>query len=224
MTTKQSHAGLSPLDLTFPLSGRESPEGIVWEFGQSWNAQNEPGFAPGQVSLGRQEHDLLVLADLVDEQVMTGAFPLNHHAFLTCDAFEIFLRADADPVYHEFHITPSNSLLQLRFDTAKPPKPLKDCAVETTLFASQTWITDKGWRVFARIPLRPLIGTQGGPLRLSFGRYDHTPGKPAPVISSTSLHTRPNFHKLDEWRLIDFDSLPTALAASSRRVPTRHRS
>lgn len=199
---------LSP-DLHFPITGPKAPDGIVWEFGQHWNAQAEAEFAPGRVSLGRRDSDLLVFADLEDRHVMADEFPLNHPAFLTCDAFEIFLGSMADTFYHEFHITPSNSLLQLRFDTAGTRRDLKDHAVEAPLFSSRTWSTGNGWRVLARIPLVPLTGSIDAPLRLSFGRYDHTPGLASPVLSSTSPHKITNFHRLEEWRTVNFAALPS---------------
>jgi len=199
---------LSP-DLHFPITGPKAPDGIVWEFGQHWNAQAEAEFAPGKVSLGRRDSDLLVFADLEDRHVMEDVFPMNHPAFLACDAFEIFLGSMADTFYHEFHITPSNSLLQLRFDTAGTRRDLKDHAVEAPLFSSRTWITGNGWRVLARIPLVPLTGSIDAPLRLSFGRYDHTPGLASPVLSSTSPHKITNFHRLEEWRTVDFAALPS---------------
>lgn len=199
---------LSPT-IQFPITDGINPNGIVWEYGQYWNESIEDRFAPGRVSLGRQGDELLVFADLNDRWVMPDSFPANHPAFLTCDAFEIFLGAGDSNVYHEFHVTPSNSRLQLRFDASEPRKDLKDHAIEAALFFSETWIKGNGWRVLARVPLTPLTGSVLAPLRLSFGRYDHTPGMPDPVISSTSPHTKLNFHRPEEWRSVEFMNLPS---------------
>jgi hypothetical protein len=49
--------------------------------------------------------------------------------------------------------------------------------------------------------VRPLAGSEW---RFSFSRYDYTRGTDAPVISSTSPHAEPSFHRLQEWGMIRF--------------------
>jgi len=43
---------------------------------------------------------------------------------------------------------------------------------------------------------------------LSFGRYDYSPDRPLPVISSTSPHAVCNFHRKEEWRRVTLTELP----------------
>ena len=111
--------------------------------------------------------------------------------------------------YYELHVTPSNSILQLRFDGEETRRPLDERMVSTPVFSSHTWVTPEGWSVFARIPLPPLSPQPCGEWRLSFGRYDYTPPEPNPVISSTSPHTVCNFHRKEEWRWVTFAELPS---------------
>jgi hypothetical protein len=57
--------------------------------------------------------------------------------------------------------------------------------------------------VLAAVPAA-LAGADTGSLsgsswRMSFSRYDYTRGSSAPVISSTSPHAAPSFHRQHEW-------------------------
>lgn len=180
--------------------------GMVWYFGQNWNPCPEVNFAPGRVFLGRDGAELLVLADLYDTCTTTDRFEFNEPAFRTCDAFEMFLGPNQTADYYELHVTPSNSVLQLYFENSESRKSLHEHTVEQPLFLSSTCKTTKGWRVLARVPLEKLFGPQQL-WRLSFGRYDHTPGT-APVISSTSPHTKCHFHCKPEWRTLEWQRCP----------------
>ena len=181
---------------------------FVWDYGQPWNAQVEPAFAPGRVYLSRGNDDLLVRADLHDAHVMMDVFSFNFPAFTQCDTFEIFLGPADEKAYYELHVTPSNSVLQLRFENAGVKKSLEERMISAPLFASQTSITPEGWRILAQIPLKGLFPDSYSDWLLSFGRYDYTPGLPKPVISSTSPHTACNFHRKDEWRRVALVELP----------------
>lgn len=107
-----------------------------------------------------------------------------------------------EKAYYEFHVTPSNSVLQLRFDGEGEAKSLEEHLVAEPLFNSETSLTPDGWSVSARIPLDGLFPTTHPEWLFSFGRYDYTPGQPKPVISSTSPHTVCNFHRRKEWRRV----------------------
>jgi len=133
--------------------------------------------------------------------LIADVFSFNYPAFTKCDAFEIFLGPADEDAYYEFHVTPSNSVLQLHFDGANP-RPLKERMVAQALFTSETSRTPEGWHLLARIPLKGLFPTSHPEWLLSFGRYDHTPGRLKPVISSTSPHTVCNFHRKEEWRRV----------------------
>ena len=180
---------------------------FICEFSQFWLPEPEPAFASGRVSIGRDNTDLLVRADLHDAHVMRDEYPFNFPAFTKCDAFEIFLGPADEAAYYELHVTPSNSVLQLYFDGTGEKKSLEERAVAESLFTSETAITAEGWSVSARIPLARLFPGSHPEWLLSFGRYDYTPGQSKPVISSTSPHTVCNFHRKDEWRKVVIENL-----------------
>ena len=175
---------------------------FIWRYGQHWLSQTEPAFMPGQVAFGPSGNELLIHAELSDSHVMQDVFPFNFPAFMQCDAFEIFLGPADGNAYYELHVTPSNSVLQLRFDGAGQTKSLEEHTVAKPLFTGETSLTPEGWSVVARIPLVGLFPTSHPDWLLSFGRYDYTPGNPEPVISSTSPHAVCNFHRREEWRRV----------------------
>ena len=186
----------------------------TWSFGQPWLPQPDPAFAPGQVMLGFSENELFIYAELIDADPMQDVFPLNFPAFMQCDAFEIFLGPADGKDYYEFHVTPSNSILQLYFDGTDVRKTLEERAVAKPLFTSKTAIILGGWSVEARIPLKGLFPCDHLEWLLSFGRYDYTPGAPSPVISTTSPHAVCDFHRKREWRHVRLADLPSTVAGA----------
>ena len=194
----------------------DARDGFSWHFGQPWLVQTDPAFAPGQVTLGLSENELAIRAELSDAHVTKDVFPFNFPAFMHCDAFEIFLGPADEKAYYELHVTPSNSVLQLRFDGVEEAKPLKERTVAEPLFTSETAIIPEGWSVEARIPLNGLFPTAHPEWLLSFGRYDYTPGQTKPVISSTSPHAICNFHWREEWRRVRLADLPENFGAVPR--------
>jgi hypothetical protein len=184
----------------------------TWSFGQPWLPQTDPAFAPGQVILGFSGNELLIRAELTDAHPMQDVFPFNFPAFMQCDAFEIFLGPADEKAYYEFHVTPSNSILQLYFDGTDVKKTLEERAVAKPLFTSKTAILLGGWSVEARIPLKGLFPGDHLEWLLSFGRYDYTPGAPSPVISTTSPHIVCGFHRRSEWRHVMLSDLPSKVA------------
>ena len=186
----------------------------TWSFGQPWLPQPDPAFAPGQVMLGFSENELFIYAELIDADPMQDVFPLNFPAFMQCDAFEIFLGPADGKDYYEFHVTPSNSILQLYFDGTDVRKTLEERAVAKPLFTSKTAIILGGWSVEVRIPLKGLFPGDHPEWLLSFGRYDYTPGAPSPVISTTSPHAVCDFHRKREWRHVRLADLPSTVAGA----------
>lgn len=181
---------------------------FTWHYGQPWLPQPEPDFAPGSVTVGLSGDELVIRAVLTDVHPMQDVFALNVPAFMQCDAFEIFLGPADEKAYYELHVTPSNSILQLYFDGAEGEKTLEERMVATPLSTSRTKLTPEGWSVEARIPLKGLFPGDHPEWLLSFGRYDYTPGRPKPVISTTSPHTVCSFHRKYEWRRVILSDLP----------------
>jgi hypothetical protein len=174
----------------------------VWPFSQHWNKTPEPRFQPGFVEVTQTESALLIEASLQDRAINLSRYPLNHLAFLECDAFEVFLGAENATHYFEFHVTPSNSILQLRFEIGAPREPLESHMVQVPLFASEVKIESTSWHVRMKIPLPALDFPALPHPMLSFGRYDYLSDGNPPVISSTSPHTVCNFHRMEEWTVI----------------------
>ena len=175
--------------------------------GQAWLAAPEPDFAPGLVRTGWRENSLLVFADLSDADVFTQARRNNDRFWELGDTFEMFLQPPGRRAYVELHVAPNNLRLQLQF--AKPPTardtdPFASALIHDQVFDSQAWIKpdETGWCVFAEIPAGALFDHPpfaSSTWRCSFGRYDATRGRRLPVISSSSPHTKPAFHRPHEW-------------------------
>jgi len=181
---------------------------FTWHYDQPWLPRPEPDFAPGSVTIGLSGDELVIRAVLTDVHPMQDVFPPNFPAFMQCDAFEIFLGPSDEKAYYELHVTPSNSILQLYFDGTEAEKTLEECMVAEQLFTSWTELNPEGWSVEARIPLKRLFPGDHPEWLLSFGRYDYTPGRPNPVISTTSPHTVCSFHRKQEWRRVRLVDLP----------------
>lgn len=184
--------------------------------GQGWRSEPESDFAPAQVRAGWHGDFLLIFAELTDVDIHNQATRLNEKLWQLGDTFEVFLRPADQSAYVEFHVSPENQRLQLRFaDATQVSEIRKTGSAERFLipgnaFHSATWVApeNKRWFVFEKIPTksvcdnpRPLKGSQW---YFSFSRYDYTRGREKPVISSTSPHTVPNFHHQDEWGMLNF--------------------
>jgi len=179
--------------------------------GQSWRSQPESDFAPALVRTGWRDETMFVFAELTDADIFTRATDHNQAFWELGDTFEIFLKpADRDP-YVELHVAPNNLHLHLRFPSADwlaqtPPQEVFALALrEPSAFRSTTWV-DAGahtWSVLAEIPSGLVTGgagrIEGNRWRFSFSRYDYTRGRDEPVISSTSPHPMPSFHRQEEW-------------------------
>lgn len=189
---------------------------------QAWREKAEPNFAPGVVRIGWRSDSLLVLAELTDADIFTQATGHNQRFWELGDTFELFLRPVEQLAYFEFHVTPNNCRLQARFADAEMHQRLaetgafEEALMAGELFTSKTWVRaeTRQWFVFAEIPAasvcepaRPLAGSEW---RFSFSRYDYTRGQAEPVISSTSPHSQPNFHRQQEWGVITFTNRAAA--------------
>jgi hypothetical protein len=183
---------------------------------QLWLAETEPGFTPTMVQAGWRNDALLLLAELKDADIFTFARHTNERLWELGDALEVFLRPADQPAYAEFQIAPNNQRTQLRFaDAAHAEFARKTGSFDTALvhkpaFDSHTWVRTgiNCWYALLEIPAAsvsdnpaPLPGSEW---LFSFCRYDYTRGCPAPVISSTSAHSRPDFHRQEEWGKMRF--------------------
>jgi hypothetical protein len=181
---------------------------------QAWRAEDEAGFAPAIVRTGWQGHSLLVFAELTDADVFTAATQHNQRFWELGDTFEMFLRPVDRQAYVELHVAPNNLRLQLRFADAEMITRLPKAdvfgraLVAVEIFRSTTWVEAGRWVVLAEIPAASVcerdVPLAGSAWRVSFSRYDCTRGRAEPIISSTSPHALPVFHRQQEWGVVTF--------------------
>jgi hypothetical protein len=186
-------------------------------FWQAWLDREAANFSPGTVRIGSRAGSLLIFAQMTDRDIFSDATQLNQRTWELGDVFEIFLRGPESESYVEFHVTPNNQRLQLRYpnaaavESARKTGKLDDFLIRGEAFHSRTWIKSEKnqWFVYAEIPTGIVNGLDGAvdhaQWRFSFGRYDYTRGVKEPVISSTSAHREPDFHRHHEWGVMHFD-------------------
>jgi len=173
-------------------------------------------FSPATVRAGWRNETLLLLAELEDAEIFTFAQQPNERLWELGDTLEIFLRPLEQQAYVELHVAPNNLRLQLRFaDAAMVEQARKSgsfgaALVHGDIFNSRTWLCPDicRWYALAEIPVQSVCDKPdplpGAEWFFSFCRYDYTRGHAAPVISSTSAHTRPDFHRQEEWGTMRF--------------------
>ncbi len=66
------------------------------------------------------------------------------------------------------------------------------------------------------VPRSPL--EEESVLRISFSRYDCESSEFAEILSSTSLHRKPNFHHRKEWRTIALSKSPDCVKSAKRHT------
>lgn len=172
--------------------------------GQAWLPQTEADFLGAEVRVGRSATQILVLATIPDLDIFSRATEPNQRTWELGDVFEIFLKPENETHYREFHVTPANIRTQLGFTEAgAAPEFLPD-----GIFESRVWIESSRWFVLASIPCAAVTNRDnienGERWRFSFCRYDAFRDGRNPVLSSTSPHPVPKFHRSDEWRVLFF--------------------
>lgn len=203
--------------------------------GQNWPPSLEERFRPTRVWTGWTPSTLHIFAELEDDDIANSARGERQATWETGDVFEIFLRPQGQDAYFEFHITPENETLRVRFPSAvyfdamalvRPRDPgwVFNLTLAPAAFQSAVRIdaASRRWMAAAAIPFTTVLengeSTPQRPWLASFCRYDTTRGVPGAVLSSTSPHTgKPNFHRQQDWRTLDF--LP---AASESQHPGPH--
>ena len=185
---------------------------------QHWLGGAEPDFRPAIVRAGWRAEALLVFAELADDDPFNAATALNQKTWELGDVLEVFLQPAGQDADVEFHITPENQRLQLRFpDTATLRRAQESgdfsaCLLWGDAMRSRIWVQreQRRWCAFAEIPSAVVCGRSaplaGQKWRFSFSRCDATRGRPQPVVSSTSPHTERDLHRRVEWRTLVFGS------------------
>lgn len=192
-------------------------------FQQGWRHASETAFRPAKAAAVWTSNAIAVHADLSDDDIFNDVptSDFNRMAIGFGDVFEIFLKPLEQDSYFEFHISPNNQLFQLRI-----PKPgalqnmrqlfnseedmLEKFKIKSSLVESRVFIDRKAcrWQVYACIPFSPLAeraAVKAGTIwRFSFSRYDYTRPSKEPVYSSTSPHSKINYHLVDEYGFLEF--------------------
>lgn len=217
--------------LDLPPAAADSLASPLWpslpsaELGQPWRSSPEDRFRPCRVWTAWTPSALHVLAELEDDDIANSARGERQATWQTGDVFEIFLRPEGQDAYFEFHVTPENETLRVRFPSAAyfdamaarfphSPEWVFDLSLARGAFQSAVQVDAAAcrWRVCAVIPYATVLengeATPERPWLASFCRYDTTRGIPGAVLSTTSPHSEPAFHRQSDWRPLHF--LPQA--------------
>lgn len=165
--------------------------------------------------VGWQADSLWIYAQLIDVDIFTQASTANQRLWELGDVFEVFLRPSDQESYVEFQIAPNNQYAQFRYANRAALEQARKggfagAMVAEKIFFSRTWVREAEacWYILMRVPAAAVgISTDslaGQQWRFSFSRYDYTRGVPEPVISSSSLHARADFHRQEEWGVLNF--------------------
>lgn len=195
----------------FSVAGQALVSG-PWTMAQTWRDDVQEGFRPAVVRLGWQPGTLWVLADLGDDHIVSDSTAHNQDMWTLGDVFEVFIARRDSPWYLELHVTPHNHRLHLRWTTEgfagirSKEKTVEDFRADPGAFES--WVRKspdgKGWQVLMQIPASILPDgadfTAGDKLDISFSRYDAGAEGTPKILSSTSPHTKLDYHRRSEWR------------------------
>ena len=185
---------------------------------QAWLPAPLAGFRPASVRVGHDADALWVYAHLQDDDPFNPETKFNAPAFTRGDAFEMFLRPEAQAAYFELHVTPENQIFQLRIPSAEVfampklnPKATDQWLIPTPVFDHWTRVDRAAgwWEVLARVPFGSIVESGSAPAgrhwHFSFCRYDYTREIQSPVLSSTSPHSVCNFHRQTEWGMLTME-------------------
>jgi hypothetical protein len=177
---------------------------------QAWLPSPQEGFRPGIVRLGWQESTIIVAASLDDDRIFTRATADHQRLWELGDVFEIFLRDAERDDYFELHIAPGDKRLQLHFPSRQTVADLRsghgrlnDFITRQSLFDFRARTSAGKWDILVWIPASSLglkvSRLTGRSLFASFSRYDYSSDGGPAVLSSTSAHPTPDFHRQEEW-------------------------
>ncbi|MEO8206822.1 MAG: hypothetical protein ABI615_11620 [Chthoniobacterales bacterium] len=213
-------------------------------FQQAWLPEKSPGFEPGILRMGWRPDALWIYVVMDDADTSNPTTKMNEMqdpttvdakkyrivTTLLGDAFEMIVRQDAPAPYYEFHITPQNQILQLKWldwkdyaSTNWRPEAKNSFVSHLVegkkLFASYVWIDKehKQWSVLISVPSELIADKKtisaGDTWLFTSARYDALSKEdPAPITSSTTLHFKSksprrflSFHRAEEWTHVKFE-------------------
>lgn len=176
---------------------------------QSWrDAGLEPAFRPGRARLGWRPDALIAEWLFHGSPLGNRARSLNEPTWELGDVGELFVQAPDRAEYFEFHVTPENCRLQLRWPpgglaglrAGHAPLAQFTLGVEADL-GSETTVGANFWSARLTVPARTLGLARFAPsaaLRAAVCRYDCARGR-TPVNSSTAPLRTLAFHRPHDW-------------------------
>lgn len=177
--------------------------------GQAWSSGGTgAGFRRGRARFFWQPKALVVEWIFLGAPLGNRARRLNEPTWVLGDVGELFVQAGGRGEYFEFHVTPENRRLQLRW----PPgglaefragrEPLSHFTLGSRSgLASEAVVGANHWAARLKVPARALGLERLGPdtlLRAAVCRYDCARERP-PVHSSTAPLRELSFHRPAEW-------------------------
>jgi len=184
----------------------------VCYYEQAWLQTRQPRCLAARTHVGYDARQFWMFSVFEDIDIFNMSVELNQHVYKLGDAFEIFLRPLSGEEYIEFHVTPDNQHMQIRWPRARRsfkdkgwiPDFLSECSFQSW---TQIDAENNRWRILAAIPYETLgisVPQEGDEWLYSFGRYDYTRGFKRPILSSTSPHRVRDFHRQHEWNRLVF--------------------
>lgn len=208
----QSDIG-SPSALSVVMQGFAEVKAISLR--QAWLAEPEPDLEATEVRVQWDADGLYVLARLEDRSIYSSSTDFNQPLWELGDAFEVFIRFDEADVYYEFHVSPNNHVMQLRFDVDLTPEERRqqfsNSFIDKQLIDSKTWLNaaERHWYVYVSIPasvLKPSGELQAGDtFEFNFCRYDAHLSNEVLLLSSSSNLKELDFHRREDWGSLRLD-------------------
>ena len=180
-------------------------------FQQAWLPAPQPNLLPTIVRTGWDSKAVWIFADMKDIAIHNSATKLNEHLWELGDVFECFVRPLPGLTYYEFHVSPENQRLQLKFANSQKhwehkaaKEGMTSFMLEGQAIQTHTWVTPgEEWKALMRIPastLHPKTPYHAGDVwKFSFSRYDVTDKVEDAVLSSSSPHKVCGYHRQQEW-------------------------
>lgn len=199
--------------LDFPAARRQITGG-PWHMGQAWLDAEHPGLRVASVHFAWEPDAFWVLAHLPDDDIATASTADNQDLWSLGDVFEIFIERDGIPAYLELHTSPAGHRLHLAFPRDWREKIQSGTATLDTFRQHPVGFPslvnkpegENAWEVLAKVPSKILAPSEplaaGQILNASFCRYDAGSNGEKAILSSTSPHSKPNYHHRHDWRKI----------------------
>ncbi len=198
----------------YQLNPNGPAQGTPFTYQQHWLPQQEKDFRPAHSFVSWSPHGFHIHASLTNLNPQNRAVKDHEMLCELGDVFEVFLQDTRSERYFEIHISPENKKLVLEFPQigfVRTPEFQtqweKNVVHESNIIHRTRLLKEQNkWEVDLFVPFL-LLTTEGAPKvgdlwKISMGRYDCSILEAPPVISSTSRHAICDFHRVDEWDLI----------------------